>query len=130
LLHFPFTAEKIHAAQKIMAESPGFELSYGIMAVPFAPFAEEYLFRGLLYRALDREWGGWQAILGSAAFFAIYHPFLSWLPVGLLAVVSAVLFKKTGRLAPCVVLHLIYNLVVVWWKRCSNGDLSVDFLGK
>ena len=25
-----------------------------------APLAEEYFFRGLLYRALDREWGGWR----------------------------------------------------------------------
>jgi len=37
-------------------------------------FAEEYLFRGLLFRALDRESGGWRAVAGSAAFFAVYHP--------------------------------------------------------
>jgi membrane protease YdiL (CAAX protease family) len=67
----------------------------------------------LLYRALDREWGGWRAIFGSAAFFAVYHPTLSWLPVGLVGIVNAVLFKKTGRLAPAVVLHVIYNAVVL-----------------
>ena len=64
--------------------------------------SEEYLFRGLLFRALDREWGGWRAVVGSAAFFAIYHGPLSWLPVGLLGIANALLFKKTGRLeAPC-----------------------------
>jgi membrane protease YdiL (CAAX protease family) len=52
--------------------------------VLIAPFTEEYLFRGLLFRALDREWGGWRAVVGSAAFFAIYHrhspgfPWRSW----------------------------------------------------
>ncbi|WP_130418065.1 CPBP family intramembrane glutamic endopeptidase [Edaphobacter modestus] len=74
---------------------------------------EEYLFRGLLYRALDREWGGLSAVVGSAAFFAIYHPPLSWLPVVLLGITNALLFKKTGRLAPAVVLHMVYNAVVL-----------------
>jgi membrane protease YdiL (CAAX protease family) len=83
------------------------------MAVVFAPFAEEYLFRGLLFRALDREWGGWHAVVGSAAFFAIYHSPLSWLPVGLLGIANALLFKKTGRLVPAVILHMVYNAVVV-----------------
>ena len=78
----------------------------------FAPFAEEYLFRGLLYKALDLEWGGWTAILGSAAFFAIYHPVISWLPVALLGIRNAILFKRTGRLAPAVVLHMAYNAVI------------------
>jgi membrane protease YdiL (CAAX protease family) len=73
---------------------------HAVMAVAFAPFAKEYLFRGLLFRALDREWGGWRAVAGSAAFFAIYHQPLAWLPVGLLGIANALLFKKTGRLAP------------------------------
>ena len=61
----------------------------------------------------DREWGGWLAVIGSAAFFAIYDPPLSWLPVGLLEVTNALLFERTGRLAPAVVLHMIYNAVVL-----------------
>jgi membrane protease YdiL (CAAX protease family) len=57
LLHFPALAEMIHASQEQMAKVPGLKLSYGLIAIAFAPFAEEYLFRGLLFRALDREWG-------------------------------------------------------------------------
>ena len=83
------------------------------MAVGFAPFAEEYPFRGLLFRALDREWGGWRAVPGSAAFFAIYHPVLAWFPVALLGTGNALLFKKSGRLGPAVALHMLYNAVVV-----------------
>jgi membrane protease YdiL (CAAX protease family) len=97
-----------------MARVPGLKLSWAIAAIGFAPFAEEYLFRGLLYRALDREWGGWRAILASAAFFALYHPPLAWLPVALLGVANALLFKKTGRLAPAVLLHMVYNAVVLY----------------
>lgn len=95
-----------------MAGIPNLRVSYAVMAVVFAPLAEEYLFRGLLFRALDREWGGWRAVVGSAAFFAIYHPPLSWLPVALLGVANALLFKKTGRLAPAVILHMVYNAVL------------------
>lgn len=114
LLHFPSIAEIIHKAQVEMGNYPNLKISYTIVAVLLAPFAEEYLFRGLLFRALDREWGGWHAILGSAAFFAIYHPLISWLPVFLVGVSNALLFKKTGRLAPAVLLHMVYNSVVLW----------------
>jgi membrane protease YdiL (CAAX protease family) len=113
LQHIPATAEIIRKAQEQMAKIPDLKVSYAVMAIGFAPFAEEYLFRGLLFRALDREWGGWSAVIGSAAFFAIYHPALSWPPVALLGIANALIFKKTGRLAPAVVLHMIYNAVVL-----------------
>ena len=113
LHHIPIAEELIRRSQEQIAEMPYWKLSYAVMAVAFAPFAEEYLFRGLLFRALDREWGGWRAVLGGAAFFAVYHPPLAWLPVALLGAANALLFKKTGRLGPAVVLHMVYNLVVV-----------------
>jgi len=112
LFYFPSIADLLVKSQEAMSKIPNLHISYTVMAVAFAPLAEEYLFRGLLFRALDREWGGWKAILGSAAFFAIYHPPLSWIPVGLLGITNALLFKKTGRLGPCVVLHMVYNAVV------------------
>jgi membrane protease YdiL (CAAX protease family) len=69
LLHFPAIAEMVHASEGQMAKVSDFKLSYGLIAIAFAPFAEEYLFRGLLFRALDREWGGWRAVAASAALF-------------------------------------------------------------
>lgn len=113
LSRFPTFSEMFRVAREQMEEFPSLKVSYAVMAIGFAPFAEEYLFRGLLFRALDREWGGWRALVGSAAFFAIYHPPLAWVPVGLLGLINALLFKKTGRLAPAVILHMIYNAVVL-----------------
>ncbi len=113
LHHIPYTAELMQKSQEQMAKLPGLRTGYTIIAIAFAPFAEEYLFRGLLFRALDREWGGWRAVLGSAAFFAIFHPPLSWLPVGLLGITNALIFKNTGRLAPAVILHMVYNTAVL-----------------
>jgi hypothetical protein len=113
LHHLPAADELIRKSQEQMASIPDLHLWYIVMAVGFAPFAEEYLFRGLLFRALDREWGGWRAVAGSAAFFAIYHPVLSWFPVFLLGAANCIIFKKTRRLAPAVILHMIYNAVVL-----------------
>jgi membrane protease YdiL (CAAX protease family) len=112
LQHIPAAAEIIQKSQEEMAKVPDLRMWYAFMAIAVAPFAEEYLFRGLLFRALDREWGGWRAVVGSAAFFAIYHGPLSWLPVGLLGIANALLFKKTGRLEAAVLLHMVYNAVV------------------
>jgi len=51
--------------------------------------------------------------VGSAAFFAIYHPPLSWVAGCLVGIANALLFKKSGRLAPAVILHMVYNAVVL-----------------
>ena len=116
LQHIPAAAEVLRKSQEEMAKIPDLRVSFAVMAILFAPFAEEYLFRGLLYRALDREWGGWRAVLGSAAFFAIYHSPYSWLPVATVGAANALLFKKTRHLAPAVALHMVYNAVVTLWK--------------
>jgi membrane protease YdiL (CAAX protease family) len=114
LRHLPYLGELLHQQQEALQAIANGKLWMAVLAVGFAPIAEEYLFRGMLYRALDREWGGWRAMIGSAAFFAIYHPPLSWLPVASLGVLNAWLFKKSGRLAPCVLCHMAYNAVVVF----------------
>lgn len=112
----PSIAETIRASQLEMKSIPGMAAAYATMAIGFAPFAEEYLFRGLVFRALDNLWGGWKAVLGAAAFFAIYHPPLAWPPVWLVGVANCLLFKRSKRLAPAVLLHMAYNAVVVVWS--------------
>jgi membrane protease YdiL (CAAX protease family) len=113
LRHMAWTAPLITNAEAQLSSLPHARLALAVMGVLLAPVAEEYLFRGLLYRALDREWGGWRAVLGSAAFFAMYHPTLAWLPVGAMGACSAVLFKRTGRLSTAVALHMAYNAILV-----------------
>jgi membrane protease YdiL (CAAX protease family) len=111
----PVIHDLLRKSQEQMAQHGDIRLTYGILAVCFAPFAEEYLFRGLLFRTLDREWGGWKAVLGSAAFFTIYHPPMAWIPVFTVGALNAMLFKKSGKLLPAVGLHMAYNFVVSVW---------------
>jgi len=112
LSQLPFLADQLKEAERYIAANEYDHWWMALAAVGFAPVAEEYLFRGLLFRTLDREWGGWRAIVGSALFFGVYHPPLAWIPVTLVGLVVAILFKATGRLWPCVLLHATYNAVV------------------
>lgn len=111
----PSIAETLQATRHQMQGIPGMTAAYAMMTIGFAPFAEEYLFRGLVFRTLDRQWGGWKAVLGAAAFFAIYHPPLAWVPVALVGATNCLLFKRSKRLAPAVLLHMTYNAVVTLW---------------
>lgn len=111
---FDVFAPTIRSIEEQMNSVPELRIGTFIIAVIFAPFAEEYLFRGLLFRALDRQWGGWPAMLGSAAFFAVYHQPFGWPPVALVGLANAFIFKKTGRLAPAVILHMVYNAIVLY----------------
>lgn len=112
----PSIAEMVRLSQQQMHSIPGMSIAYAVVAIGFAPFAEEYLFRGLVYRTLDRQWGGWKAVGAAAAFFAIYHPTLSWVPVAIVGAVNCVLFKRSKRLAPAILLHISYNAVILLWS--------------
>lgn len=114
LQDWPLTREYMLQITQANADMTESKIWMGLLAVGLAPFAEEYFFRGLLYRALDREWGGWRAMVGSAAYFALYHPPISWLPVFALGFANAWLFRKSGSLIPCVLFHMAYNAMVVW----------------
>src|SRR5579864_4989910 len=50
LSHIPGIAEMLRKSQEQITKMPGFRTSLAVIAVGFAPFAEEYLFRGLLFR--------------------------------------------------------------------------------
>lgn len=116
LWHCPLTEPLVRSAAQVPMTNVAGAVLFFILTVLMAPLAEEYLFRGLLLRALSREWSVPMSILGSAAFFAIYHPPIAWLPVGFMGLLAAFAFRKTGRLAPCVAIHMAYNAVVVLWS--------------
>ena len=84
-----------------------------VIAVPviLAPIVEEYLFRRVL---IDRllPYGQGLSILVSAILFSVYHGNLVQsvytLAIGL---ILGYLYIATGRLAHCIFLHMLYNLL-------------------
>ena len=97
-----------------LAENPNLHTAYAIAAVGVAPWVEEYLFRGLMFRAMFAQWGLARAALMSAAFFTILHPWPAWPMVFALGAGNALLYARTRSLLPCIVLHATYNAVLLY----------------
>ena len=105
--------------RRLMESSPLDQLGEGsghvwviLLAVLAAPPLEEYLFRGLLYRALRRSARPAIAVLASAAVFAAVHPPISFVPVFCLGVAAALAFRATGLLIAPILAHMTYNAIV------------------
>lgn len=75
----------------------------------FTPFGEEILFRGVFANALNR-YGTFMGVVVSSVIFGLAHGVSVILPVAIMVgLLSALLFRATGSVWPCVVLHCIYN---------------------
>ncbi|MFK0639910.1 MULTISPECIES: type II CAAX endopeptidase family protein [Hyphomicrobiales] len=75
----------------------------------FTPFGEEILFRGIVANALNR-YGAFAGIVLSAIIFGFAHGVSVILPVAIMVgILSASLFRATGSVWPCVILHCVYN---------------------
>ncbi len=80
--------------------------------VVVAPVVEELFFRGFALPGLMKVFGPWTAIVISSVWFAASHFQLIQFP-GLLAIglVLAYARVRTGRLLPCIALHMAFNAV-------------------
>ena len=89
-------------------------LSLTLLAVAIAPVIEEFFFRGLLQRPLERRFGPMPAILSAAALFALVH-LLPWVfPIHLfLGVVFGFATYATGSIWAGVILHAANNIAAV-----------------
>ena len=84
------------------------------MATALAPaFAEEYLFRGVIYGNL-RPFGRTQAILISAAMFALMHQNIGQIVYTFAAgIVMALMYELTGSIWCGVLYHMLNNQISV-----------------
>jgi membrane protease YdiL (CAAX protease family) len=105
--------DRLQADRVLLASGEG-RLSLAIVSIVVAPVVEEFLFRGLLFRAMEKYWSVALSTLVSASFFAVVHPAMSWPPVFAVGLATAWLFARSGNLMPCVLLHAGYNAVVVF----------------
>jgi len=88
-----------------------------LLAVVAAPLCEEYIFRGLVFGGLERQWGFRRAALGSALIFAVVHPMLSAPTVFLLGLATAFVYARGGMLLGPIVTHVVYNAAVIVGSR-------------
>jgi sodium transport system permease protein len=75
---------------------------------------EELAFRGFILSALRRRFRPWTAIFLSSFLFALYHiNVFQLIPTFLLGVVLGLLTSRSGSVLPGMVLHLLYNTLLV-----------------
>jgi len=75
----------------------------------FTPFGEEILFRGVVANALNR-YGAFAGVVLSSIIFGLAHGVSVILPIAIMVgLLAAVLFRATGSIWPCVILHCVYN---------------------
>jgi membrane protease YdiL (CAAX protease family) len=99
---------------------------FAVLSCLVAPLAEEFFFRGFLFRALaERVHWSWAAIVAGAVFGLVHapgSPAVSLLALSIFGVALCLLLLRTGSLIPCIMLHAVNNSIsfgdakgLPWW---------------
>jgi membrane protease YdiL (CAAX protease family) len=97
-----------------------------VMTCIIAPLAEEFFFRGFLFRVLwERTNVAVGAVAAGAAFGIVHKPGADWVGTAVLAcfgVALCLLLWRTASLLPCIMLHSLHNSIsfastkgLPWW---------------
>ena len=87
-----------------------------------APMIEEFVFRGLMLRTFMRRMSFWPAATLSSLIFAVGHTYevetfrgavILALNVAIVGIVNCGLVRYTGRLAPGIFAHAVFNLAAI-----------------
>jgi len=82
-----------------------------VMGCTLIPFAEETLFRGILFRGLRTQWGVWAGAIISSAFFAGLHAdLMAAVPIFIFSLGLCWSVQRTGSLIPAMLAHGLFNL--------------------
>lgn len=84
---------------------------YVLSVAIITPVKEEILFRGILYRFLERKYNFLVGIIISSFIFGILHGGLL-ITATIMGIVLAMLYKKTQSIIPSIILHIVWNSLV------------------
>ena len=110
-------AEKPTQLEQIINSSLGARYAIAALAVFTAPFIEEFVYRGVIYSALQRLIGMNGAVVIVLGLFTIIHVPQYWPNIGVISAVALLSIALTivrayyGRLLPCVIIHMAFNAV-------------------
>jgi len=91
------------------ASIEGFVFSV-LLAGVVGPIVEELIFRGLLYRAWEAQWGWFWSMLATSAVFAVYHPVPFAAFIG--SVILVAVLRRTGSLWAPILVHAAGNIAL------------------
>lgn len=83
---------------------------YGVLSVFIAPFAEEIVFRGLVYTFWRKHLTAFASACFSAILFSFLHGTLVHLPIAfLVGLISAYMYELSGKLRYAILVHFLFN---------------------
>lgn len=99
---------------------------FGLMTCVLAPLAEEFFFRGFLFRTLAERFGlVWGTLVAGAVFGLVHWPGGSLegvLVLGTLGAMLCLMLYYTASLLPCIIMHASFNSLAFgatkelpWW---------------
>ena len=91
-------------------------------ALVVAPVLEEFLFRGILFRAMKRSFGVGPALVISSILFGLVHQnVLSFVPLTFLGIILSLSYERTGDLRTCIFIHAFFNGFMVFSILIGHG---------
>lgn len=83
-----------------------------LIVVFVAPFCEEFVYRGLLWGALEWRWGQWVALVVTTVVFALAHLEFTRAPLLVVVAIPIALARLySGGLLASIVAHQVTNLL-------------------
>jgi len=84
-----------------------------LVAGIIGPFAEEILFRGIIY-GFFRRWGVLAALILSSVIFVLAHATLSGIPVPQIigGIIFAIAYEREGSLIVPITIHVLGNMAI------------------
>ena len=90
-----------------------------------APFAEEFLFRGIIYNTLKKKISIKWTIIIQAVLFGVFHGnLIQGSYATLLGIVFGYVTYKTKSLWPAVIIHMVNNLIATMFMYVPSDWLS------
>ena len=101
----------------------------GLATVIMAPLAEELFFRGFVFAGLIRPLGLWGAMVASGFLFGAFHvtsvdTLGLVLPFGVIGMLFAWLYHRTGSLWSSIGAHFVFNAVSFAVLASSAGRIA------
>ncbi len=98
-----------------------------LVVVILGPVVEEQIFRGLVYKRIERPYGFLPALILSSLAFGAYHGNLTQLLyAALIGALLAVAYHKTGRFSVCVLMHVAANAMSTVLGRAQDLFLGLN----
>jgi membrane protease YdiL (CAAX protease family) len=105
----------VHPPTEKVLEQIGTDLLSAALTCVIAPICEEFLFRGFIFTSLRNWRGTWPAALLTGLLFGAVHvgsaPALDLVPLAALGVALCLLYRYSGSLYPCIVVHSVNNSI-------------------